>query len=139
MRRLRHALLVAMFLLAGCGAAPTTRPPTNLGVANDTTVTVTIFVNGVSVGDVAAGGVEPSVDGSAVPPLPWTVTVRSASGQVLGTLFAGITTLDGTFSAEFGDLACGRVTVWIGGAEPSEPASLPGGEPAVASLIPCGP
>lgn len=138
MRRLRHALLVPVFLLVACQAVPSMAPP-NLGIANDTTVTVTLLVNGVSVGDVAPGGAEPTVDGSAVPPLPWTVTVRSASGRILGTMFAGTTTGNGTFSAEFGDLACGRVTVWVGATEPSKPASPPGGESSGSSPIPCGP
>ena len=132
-------MLVPALLLAACGAAPTTPSPTNLGIANHTTATVTLFVNGVALGDVPPEGVEPTVDGSALPPLPWTVTVRSASGQVLGTMSAGTTTSNGTFSAEFGDLACGRVTVWIGATEPSELAGPPGDESPGTSLIPCGP
>ena len=125
MRRLRHVMLVPALLLAACQAVPTAAPP-NLGIANATTVTVTLVVNGVSL-YVPPGGVEPTVDASALPPLPWTVTVRSASGQVLGTMSAGTTTGSGTFSAAFGDLACGRVTVGVGATEPSEPASPPGG------------
>lgn len=138
MRRLRHAMLVPAFLLAACQAVPTAAPP-NLGIANATTVTVTLFVNGVSLGDVPPGGVEPTVDGSALPPLPWTVTVRSSSGQVLGTMSIATTTTSGTFGAEFGDLACGRVTVWIGATEPSEPSNPPGGGSPASSLTPCGP
>ena len=65
--------------------------------------------------------------------------MRSASGQVLGTMSAATTTGSGTFSAAFGDLACGRVTVWVGATEPSEPASPPGGESPGSSLTPCGP
>ncbi len=131
-------MLVPAFLLATCQAVPTMAPP-NLGIANATTVTVTLVVDGVSLGDVPPGGVEPTVDEAVPPPLPWTITVRSASGEVLGTMFAGTPTGNGTFSAEFGDLACGRVTVWIGATEPSEPPNPPGGESPGSSLTPCGP
>ena len=131
-------MLVPAFLLAACQAVPTVARP-NLGIANDTSVTVTLFVNGASLGDVPPGSVEPTVDEAALPPLPWTVTVRSASGQVLGTMFAGSAAGNGTFSAQFGDLACGQVTVWIGATEPAEPASPPGGPSPGSSLTPCGP
>ena len=81
-------MLVPVFLLAACQAVPTVAPP-NLGIANDTSVTVTLFVNGASLGDVPPGSVEPTVDEAALPSLPWTVTVRSASGQSWGRCSPG--------------------------------------------------
>jgi ABC-type glycerol-3-phosphate transport system substrate-binding protein len=38
---MRLAMVLLAMTLAACGAAPATQPPTNLGVDNGTTVTVT--------------------------------------------------------------------------------------------------
>ncbi len=141
------ALVVAALcvLLAGCAAplpsaSPTATPSSasqrpNLGVANGTTLTVTLVVNGQRVAVFPSGGPEPSIDLTALPPLPWTVEALSPSGRVL-TAFRvelGAVSLDanGYRSATSGpiDLSCGRLMVWAGPMEP--PAPAPAASPGV--------
>ena len=82
----RAAALVALmaFLAAACSStvAPE-RPP--LGIANGTTLTVTLVVNGRPIGE-STPGEEPSIDVSALPGLPWLVEARSPSGRVLTSM-----------------------------------------------------
>lgn len=132
--RLAVALTLA-FAVGACGASPTPaptleRPP--LGIANGTSLDVTLFVNDVPVGESPAGGPAPVILGANLPALPWTVEARSASGRLLTSMRVepgqvwSTTRPDGGASRRgaFGrvDLSCGRLTIWAGDAQPSGPA-----------------
>jgi hypothetical protein len=98
--------------------------PAEPRVANGTTLTVTLFVNGRSVADVPPGGSESSVSDTALPPLPWTVEARTSSGRVLATAFAGTGATGSGQSGRYDfDLTCGRLTIWTGETQPPAPAA----------------
>jgi hypothetical protein len=135
------ALLAAALavLVTGCSAAPgSSLPPASLSISNETTIDVTLVVNGSVIETVPAGGREDSVS-APLPPLPWSVETRSPSGRVLSqlTVKAGdvvYTTPDASgHSTAKGDgirvdLACGRLDVWSGPPMlgPAPNPSLPG-------------
>lgn len=112
--------------ISACGA-PADSP--NLGVSNDTTLIVTIVVNGHRVATLAPGGADPSIDAAGLPALPWTVEAQSPSGRVLTSMqvFPGqvkSTTNSDLMSSSQGtigrvDLTCGRLTIWAGDRAPS--------------------
>jgi hypothetical protein len=96
----RASLLLALPLscvLAGCG--PTGRSPspasqatsdgsrvlTKLWVNNDTTIAVTIVVNGTTIETVPANTVEQPIKAD-LPPLPWHVEAHSPNGRLLTSL-----------------------------------------------------
>ena len=111
-----------------------------VGIANGTTLVVTLFVNGKDVGTATPGvGMEP-IDFSSLPALPWTVEARSPSSRVLtsmnvkvGDVTAGNGANDnlatgGTLGRV--DLSCGRITIWAGYFQPSGPVPpSPAGSP----------
>jgi hypothetical protein len=136
LRRARLLLLTVPLscVLAGCG--PTTGSPspasqttsvgsqvlTKLWVNNDTTIAVTIVVNGTMLETVPGNTVEQPIKAD-LPPLPWHVEAVSPSGRLL-------TSLDVHYppAAARVDLSCGRLellygTVLLG------PAFSPGPEP----------
>ena len=124
-------------LMIGCAAPLPSAAPTvtltpspqrpNLGVANGTTLTVTLVVNGQRVAVFPPGGPDPSIDLTALPPLPWTVEALSPSGRVLTSMQVqpGQVSLgtSGYRSATSGpiDLSCGRLAIWAGPFEPPAP------------------
>jgi hypothetical protein len=103
----------------------------NLGIANGTALTVTLFVNDMRVGDYAPTDGLPKIDPASLPPLPWTVEARAASGRVLASMrvVAGAvrTTVRSSDQVESSgvmgrvDLSCGRLTIWAGDVMPSGP------------------
>jgi len=97
-----------------------------MGVANGTTLTVTVSVNGQPVEDVPPGATVPDVVAQTAPSLPWTVEARSPSGRLLATLYVGtpVASDAGSTRADF-DLSCGRITIWTGKVGPSGPATAP--------------
>jgi hypothetical protein len=136
------ALLTSLFLASCAGSTPTYptveggqfggRPV--LGISNGSTLTVTLFVNGKSVGSAAPGvGLEP-IDLVNLPAMPWTVEARSSSGRVLtsmtvnsGDVAAGTDSgADLSTRGTMGriDLSCGRITIWAGYSQPSGPAPV---------------
>lgn len=141
---MRLPAALAAVLLAGCTALggpsldPSARP--SLGVSNGTTLTVTLVVNGQRVADFPAGGPQPDIDVTSLPPLPWTVEARSPSGRLLTSMNVGpgdvstTTRADGVVerSGTMGrvDLSCGSLRIWAGfapsGPAPREPAGSPG-------------
>ena len=89
----------------------------NLGVANETTLTVTIVVNGQPVGDFPASGPYPTIDIAALPPLPWTVEARAPSGRVLTSMTVKpgdirTTTGAGGVVENSGTIGTGRPVLW---------------------------
>ena len=132
------AMLLAL-LLAGCAALPAV-PPTatvavQLGIANGTTLDVTVVVNGRPVAESPAGGPPPTIDPARLPPLPWIVEARSPSGRLLTSMRVepGDVVSDPAMGMHRGamglvDLSCGRLTIWAGDVQHSGPvpASPPG-------------
>lgn len=117
--------------IAGCSLFASSERPA-LGISNGTTLVVTMFVNGTLVVSDPPGGPAPEIERDALPPLPWVVEARSASGRVLTTMrvepgqvwsttrLDGVRESNGTFGRV--DLSCGRLTIWAGDGQPSGPA-----------------
>lgn len=134
-RRLVLLIAAAMTLVACSSVSPSASIATvKLGVSNGTTLTVSLFVNGRHIADVRAGGPVPTIDPASLPPLPWNVEARSASGRVLTSMTVEPGQVSATtgpggeiFSGRSGrvDLSCGRLTIWAGDAEPTGPGPLP--------------
>lgn len=114
----------ALVISAACsGLAP--NPPTvaDLEISNGTTLVVTLAVNGRPITNVSPRAVE-RISPTRLPPLPWKVEARAASGRVLAsmTIQAGdvlrTTHPDGSTSwkgdAVRVDLSCGRLDIWSG-------------------------
>lgn len=132
---LRLVAVVLMVMLTGCGPAPAASKP-SLTVANGTTLTVTLVVNGVRIADYSPGAPDPSIDPAVVPALPWTVEVRSPSGRILTSMHVEIgevTNAGNVHQIPTGmvDLSCGRLVVFAGDYAPSIPP--PGPSPGTAS------
>jgi len=105
--------------LAICQACSSGKaPPPSLGVANQSTQTVVLTVNGESV----PGRVSPfsvaAPDPNTLPQLPWHLELRSTSGTLL--LQRDIPA-DGTAGGQTASWSstCGVVTVWWARGEPS--------------------
>ncbi len=94
-----------------------------LNIENDTTIAVTLVVNGKVIEILPAGGYEAPIK-AQLPGLPWNVETRSPSGRVLSsmTVSAGDvweTTRPNGAVEQKGDavrvdLSCGRLDVWSG-------------------------
>ena len=128
------AAMLTLLIVAGCGMATTVRterPP--LGISNGTTLVVTLMVNGQKVAESWPGALQPSIAVAALPPLPWDVAARTASGRVLTSMHVERGQVSITTNADGGaesgvlgrvDLSCGRLTIWAGAHEPSGPAPV---------------
>lgn len=113
--------LFGLALLGACSPTPTA-PAYDLVVSNQTTLTVTLVVNGAVIRSVQPQTQE--IVSTNLPPLPWSVETRTSSGRALSrlTLRAGdvwVTNLPGGGSQMKGDavrvdLSCGRLDVWSG-------------------------
>ncbi len=137
----RIGLVAVIALGATSCAAPTPTPaPTaspvvgarQISLANDTTVAITVIVNGTVAATVPPDTTAAPIAG-ALPARPWTVEARSPSGRVLATLTVGVAdNISATAGVgAFGDVACGHVTLWAGGVIPDHPI------PSQASPQPC--
>ncbi len=113
----------------GCGAAGSSasRSPTpspGLSIANGTTLTVTLVVNGTMVGTFAPGVERDPIPATDLPALPWNVEARSPSGRVLTSMTVRPgdvwqTSLPNGEGSARGDgarvdLSCGRLDIWSG-------------------------
>ena len=110
-----RAPLLAFILATACSM---TQPAADLEISNQTTLVVTLVVNGTKVREVAPGAVERVVPGD-MPPQPWNVEARSPGGRVLSamTVRAGDVTRTGSSwkgDAQRVDLSCGRLDMWSG-------------------------
>ena len=131
-----HIILLMALLVSStaCALLPSGSKP-RLGIANGTALVVSVFVNGANVAESQPGGPSPDIPVAGLPPLPWTVEARTASGRLLTSMEVAegqiwsTTRPDGGASARgvFGrvDLSCGRLTIWAGDVVPSGPAPLP--------------
>jgi hypothetical protein len=129
MRRIAVSLALATgVLVAGCLMGEISPAPARdyaIGVANGTTLTVTLIVNGRLIESFPpGGGTTDPIPAGRLGPLPWAVEARSASGRLLTsmTVHEGdvVATSDpdgGGSAAGVGgrvDLSCGRLDVWSG-------------------------
>jgi hypothetical protein len=97
-------------------------PP--LSISNATTLRVSLFVNGVEVGQFPAGAYADPIKGLALPDLPWTVEARTDDGRVLLSFTEHSGQVSSTFYPDGQgsaqgvgsrvDLSCGRLDVWSG-------------------------
>jgi serine/threonine protein phosphatase PrpC len=128
---------VSALVVAFPFAEPAPKQPT-LGIANGTSLTVTVLVNGQPIGTFPPGGGQSAIGGPVLPALPWAVEARTASGRLLtsmdvkaGSVWA-TTRPDGSLqqAGTMGrvDLSCGRLTIWAGDFMPSG-GPVPSGSP----------
>lgn len=113
--------LLGLGLICACSATPTGQAH-DLVVSNQTTLTVTLVVNGAVLRTVQPKTQE--IVSTNLPPLPWSVETRAPSGRVLSqmTVRAGDvseTSLPGGGRQMKGDavrvdLSCGRLDMWSG-------------------------
>ncbi len=111
----------------------------DLGIANGTTLTVSLVVNGKKIGTFEPGSTNESVSRSELPPMPWVVEARSPTGRLLTSM----TVKEGDVWVKIHpdgreehrgrsgrvDLSCGRLDIWAGADRPSGPFILEPGEP----------
>ncbi len=111
--------IVTAWLAAGCHAAASPTPPAAsrppLSISNETSIPVTLVVNGSVVETVAPGDRQDPIT-ATLPARPWTIEARSPSGRVLSTLTVSATDYISATSgrAVRADLSCGRLDVWSG-------------------------
>lgn len=114
--------LFALVFVAGCTPAPTGEAH-DLVVSNQTTLAVTLAVNGTAVRTIQPH-TQDSLLVTQLPQLPWAVEARTASGRVLSSMTVrsgdvlvtskpdGSTQMKG--DAVRVDLSCGRLDIWSG-------------------------
>jgi hypothetical protein len=122
-RRLFAVIVLIAGMLSGCAATggPSSSNPVpsmTLNIENDTTIAVTLVVNGKVIESVPAGRYEAPIK-AELPGLPWTVETRSPSGRVLSSMTVHAGDVWYTANAAKGDavrvdLSCGRLDVWSG-------------------------
>jgi hypothetical protein len=95
-----------------------------LNVSNGSTLAVDLVVNGVLVDRIKPGGGRFDIAAAGLPPLPWSVEIRSPTGRVLVSMAVhagdawradvggGVTQSKGVGGRV--DLSCGRIDVWSG-------------------------
>jgi hypothetical protein len=81
MKLLLLSIAAAVAVFACNAAVPATR--VDLGIANGTTLAVSLFVNGQLVGVSPPDALGPTIDPNSLPALAWTVEARSPTGRVL--------------------------------------------------------
>ena len=122
-------LAIAALVLCACAPLTPTSPATTassggaapsvdaipLSIANGTTISVDLVVNGVVIATMRPGA-QTDVPTASFPPRPWAIETRSPSGRVLSALSVSTTDYYDRFSgrAVRVDLSCGRLDVWLG-------------------------
>jgi uncharacterized protein YceK len=115
------ALATGAVVLVGCGSLlpqPNPQPGAGISVANNTTLDVTILLNGSAIGRVRAGDAAEIPPGE-LPPLPWSVEARSPSDRLLVSMTVRPGDVDQEGNERRGtggrvDLSCGRLDIWSG-------------------------
>jgi hypothetical protein len=142
MRRLA-SLGLALVVLGGCSLlglhpralTPPTQKRAEINTANQTTLNLAVFVNGTKVADYAAGA-GGTLDADQLPPLPWSVAVKTVTGRTLAAFDVQPADLQLTIAANGGilgripgarvDLSCGTLRMWAGDQPMSGPPPGPG-------------
>jgi hypothetical protein len=117
----RHLVLAGLCLVvaAGCSNRGVIAPSAmKLSVSNQSTLAVTLVVNGTVIETIDPGRVD-DVPAQRLPRLPWDAHVLSPSGRDLLqlTVHAGDVRQGPSFEAGDGariDLSCGRIDLWSG-------------------------
>jgi hypothetical protein len=127
------AALTIAIAIGGCSVAASLLPssaatvgrPIGVEVSNDTTLPITIVVNGAVVRNIGPhdGTLEP-IAADVLGPMPWKVEAKTPSGRVLLTMTVKEGDVvyqdfgDGHGSAQGDadrvDLSCGRLDIWAG-------------------------
>jgi hypothetical protein len=125
-RQLKVAGVGVMFV---CGLVVTACsakvPPPPIGIANQSSLPVTLIVNGSSVMTLMPGFETAAIDPGTLPALPWHIEVQIGDGQ--GHILADVTA-DGTAvsSVSSWSSTCGVVTIWWARSAPSlDPVTPP--------------
>jgi len=115
-------MMLALVLVATCSPAPTGEAH-DLVVSNETTLAVTIAVNGIALRTIQPQTQE-TVPVKDLPPLPWAVEARTSTGRALLSMSVRArdvwetTRPDGSHElngdANRVDLSCGRLDIWSG-------------------------
>ena len=127
-------VLGAVVAIAGCGFL-VSGPDYSLNVSNDTTIPVTVLLDGRPISVVEPGnGMQ--IHDREMPARPWRVEITTAGGRRLATMVVAEGSVvderasDGTGSysapAARADLSCGSIRVWAGTVMPGGPAPGPG-------------
>jgi hypothetical protein len=116
MRDLARALL-GFVLVVACSPAPT-GDAHDLVVSNQTTLAVTVAVNGTVVRTIQPNKQEILIV-RQLPPLPWAVEARAPTGRVLTSMTVRPGDVWVTGNEMHGDavrvdLSCGRLDIWSG-------------------------
>jgi hypothetical protein len=115
-------LALAVAAVSGCSSLfPRVLPPAGVSISNQTTLEVTLLVNGSLVRRVPAG-IQIEVPPTELPPQPWNVEARSPSGRLLVQMAVRPGDVDREGDAQTGvggrvDLSCGRLDIWSGPAD----------------------
>jgi hypothetical protein len=115
--RLVSALLVVL-VVSACSASAGSSSLPNLSYSNQTTLTLSMSVNGTEV-ETLIPGAAGEVSSSRLPNLPWKVEAKTSKGRVVATM----TVKEGDVVISSGaakgdgvrvDLSCGRLDIWSG-------------------------
>ena len=125
--RLSGLAVLAFVTLVSCGlfGNGVIYPEPQLSISNDTTIPVTLVVNGQTVATYSPGSGADPIAKSMLPALPWHVEARTTSGRLLtsidvhqGDVWYTTPDPDGHSSskgvAELLLLSCGRIELWSG-------------------------
>lgn len=135
----RAAILLVAVIFAGCASpgptpeattavpipnepSPTTQVDSDsllgLGIWNETSVPVTLAVNGQIIETVPAQGPEHTIV-APLPSMPWTIEARSPSGRVLTQLDVEQAQIN---RVAWVVLSCGEIILWYGQATSGGPS-----------------
>jgi hypothetical protein len=120
------AILVAARPSSAKSPAPSSASAPPLSVSNETSIAVTLVINGTVLETVPAGVLQDPIP-LPLPARPWTIETRSPSGRLLSTLAISVSDPISIYTGRGirADLSCGRLDVWSGPA-PLGPAFSPG-------------
>ncbi len=109
---------IAAVTLAACASGVVPAEAMKLDVSNETTIPVSLLVNGTSVRAIAAGEAA-ELGANELPGLPWDAEVQTASGRLLVHLRVNggdVTVQEHGVrgAAARVDLSCGRIDLWSG-------------------------
>jgi hypothetical protein len=127
--------------LVSCAVDGRVNVPIDLGIANNTALTLTLVVNGQTIGSYQPGESETHLVPPALPDPPWHAEARTSTGRVLlsldvkpGDVWRSTPDVNGRSAgqsrATFLNLSCGRLDLFavtaVGG--PAPPPSFPPGD-----------